>query len=105
LPEIRQALSGRNPLLGWQDTLSESTDLSAGEGSFLTWWTSTPDSVVVARRIVGTALYPTLNETGVRQSTSDRMQMRTNLSRRHAHWAYLRTALSAGASRGSARCG
>jgi hypothetical protein len=64
LPEIRRALSNHDPYLGWQDTLSESTDLSAREGSSLTWWTSTPDSVVVARRIVGTVSYPTLNETG-----------------------------------------
>ena len=90
LPEIRRALSNSNPFLGWQDTLSESTDLSAGEGSSLTWWTSTPDSVVVARRIVGTAPYPTLNETGARQTTSDRMRMRTNLPRPYAQWAYLR---------------
>jgi hypothetical protein len=34
LPAIQQALS---PYQGWQDTLSESTDLSARDGSFITW--------------------------------------------------------------------
>jgi hypothetical protein len=76
LPEIRRAL--RNPFLGWQDTLSESTDLSAREGSFLAWSTSTPGSVVVARRNVGTAPCPTLDETGSCRTTSDRAWMRTN---------------------------
>ncbi len=79
LPQIRQALARRNPFSGWQDTLFESTDLCAREESFLTWWTSTPDSVVVARRIVGTAPDSTLNEPGIRQTTSDRIWMRTNL--------------------------
>jgi hypothetical protein len=90
LPTLRRALARSNPLLGWQDTLSESTGLSAREGSSLTWWTSTPDSVVVARRIVGMAPHPTLNEIGNCQTTSDRMRMRTNLSPPYAQWAYLR---------------
>lgn len=79
LPQIRRALTRQSPISGWQDTLSESTDLCAREGSFLTWRTSSPDSVVVARRIVGTAPDPTLNEPGFRQTTSDRTWMRTNL--------------------------
>jgi hypothetical protein len=43
LPEIRRAL--QTTYSGWQDTLTESTDLSAREGSCLTWQTSTPDFV------------------------------------------------------------
>src|SRR5262249_6480078 len=70
LPAIRSAVS--MSYAGWQDTLSESTDLSAREGSFLTWWTSTPDPVVVARRTAGTALCPTLDEIGLGQTTPDR---------------------------------
>jgi hypothetical protein len=89
LPAIRRALGATSSFDGWQDTLSESTDLSAREGSFLAWQTSTPDSVAVARRIVGTALYSTLDETGPRRTTPDRVQLRTNLSRRYVH-AYLR---------------
>lgn len=90
LPQIRRALDPHNSLLGWQDTLSESNDLSAREGCSLTWWMSTPDSVAVARRIVGTAPSPTLDETGLGQTTSDRRWMRTNLPRRYVHWTYLR---------------
>src|SRR6185312_8497331 len=41
LPAIRAALS-TSSLSGWQDTLSESTGLSAREGCSLTWSTSTP---------------------------------------------------------------
>jgi hypothetical protein len=74
LPAIRAALSVVS-FSGWQDTLSESTDLSAREGSSLTWSTSTPDTasriVAVARRTVGWAPCPTLDETahvGPRQS-------------------------------------
>jgi hypothetical protein len=79
LPQIRHALA--HPLLhGWQDTRSESTDLSAREDS-VSWGTSTPDFVAVARRIVGMAPYPTLNETGLGWTTSDRARMRTNLAR------------------------
>ena len=81
LPAIQRALS--TPYTGWQDTLSESTDLSAHEGSFLTWWTSTPDPVVVARRTVGTAPCPTLDETGFHQTTPDRARTRTNMANKH----------------------
>ena len=77
LPAIRRAL--RTSYSGWQDTLSESTDLSAREGLLLAWSTSTPDSVAVARRIVGMAPYPILDEPGTRQTTSARAWMRTNM--------------------------
>jgi hypothetical protein len=79
LTEIRRALGPSYS--GWQDTLSESTDLSARDGSFIAWSTSTPGSGLVARRIVGTAPCPILNETGYRQTTSGRVRWRTNLSR------------------------
>ncbi|NVB83767.1 MAG: transposase [Kofleriaceae bacterium] len=89
LPEIRRALS--NPLSGWQDTLSESTGLFAREGSSLTWWTPTLDSVAVARRIVGMAPYPTLDETGSRWTTPDRARRRTNRSGKYDRvWSDLR---------------
>ena len=80
LPAIRRALSNPSFYLGWQDTLFESNDLSAREGSYLTWWTSTPDLVAVARRTVGTASCPTLDETGLRQTTPERARMRTNMA-------------------------
>jgi hypothetical protein len=71
-----------DPYKGWQGTPSESTDLSAREGSVLAWSTSTPDSVEVARRTVGTAVHPTLNEPGIRQTTSERARWRTGMSSR-----------------------
>ncbi|MBA3503143.1 MAG: hypothetical protein H0T65_22475 [Deltaproteobacteria bacterium] len=77
LAEIRRAVDPSYS--GWQDTLSESTDLSARDGSFITWSTSTPDCVLVARRIVGTVACPNLNETGYRRTTSERARWRTNL--------------------------
>jgi hypothetical protein len=80
LPAIRAALS-KSSFSGWQDTLSESTDLSAREGSSLTWPMSTPDAalrIVVARRIVGWAPCPTLDETGGHRTTPDRARMRAN---------------------------
>ncbi len=40
LHEIQREL--RSPYQGWQDTLSESTDLSARDGSCIAWRTSTP---------------------------------------------------------------
>ena len=81
LPVIRGALS--SSYVGWQDTLSESTDLSAREGSSFAWWTSTPDPVVVARRTVGWAPYPTLDEIGVRRTTPDRAHERADMSGRY----------------------
>jgi hypothetical protein len=91
LPAIRRAL--RTSALhfeGWQDALSESTGLSAREGSFLAWWMPTPDLVAVARRTVGMAPCPTLDETGLRQTTPDRTQMRTNMAHQYDLLAYLR---------------
>jgi hypothetical protein len=81
LPAIRRVLS--NPYSGWQDTLSESTGLSAREGSSLVWWTPTPDLVAVARRTVGMAPYPTLDETGFRQTTPERARTRTNMAHKY----------------------
>jgi hypothetical protein len=76
---------------GWQDTLSESTDLCARDGSFVAWPTSTPDSVAVARRNVGTASCAILNETGASQTTSVRARVRTGRSNRYGPmWTYLR---------------
>ena len=80
---IARLLHRSNPYQGWQGTPSELTDLSAREGSCLAWPTSTPDFVVaVARRIVGTATGPTLNEPGIRQTTSERARWRTGMSPR-----------------------
>lgn len=77
--EIQRALrSSRSTYQGWQDTLFESTDLSASDGSSVTWWMSTPDHVAVARRNVGMASCSTLNETGASQTTSDRTRVRAN---------------------------
>ena len=75
---------------GWQDTLSESNDLSARDGSFVAW-TSTPDVVAVARRNVGTAACPTLDETGACQTTPERARTKADMPRRYARpWTYLR---------------
>jgi hypothetical protein len=79
LGQIRRALCPTSS--GWQDTLSESTGLSARDGSFIAWWTPTPDPVAVARRIVGTAACSTLHETGIRRTTAERARWRTNLYR------------------------
>lgn len=90
LAEIRRACS--SSCLGWQDTLSESTDLSARDGSFVVWKTSTPAARgQVARRNVGTASCATLNETGSRRTTSERARMRTGRSTKYVpQWTYLR---------------
>lgn len=71
---------------GWQDTLSESNDLSARDGSFITWSTSTHPRVLptdVARRNVGRASCSTLNELGQRRTTSDRARVRSNMSQQY----------------------
>lgn len=84
LDAIRRALS--TSYRGWQDTLSESTGLSARDGSLVAWSMPTPASdplgsvVAVARRNVGTAACSTLNETGSRRATSERTRWRTNIS-------------------------
>ena len=81
LPAIRRALAiPSSPFEGWQDTLSESTGLSTPEGSCLAPWTPTPDPVAVARRTVGMAPCPTLDETGSRQTKPERARTRTNMS-------------------------
>jgi hypothetical protein len=77
LPAIQQVLS--IPSSGWQDTLSESTDLFAREGPSLTSRMSTPDPVEVARRTVGMAPCPTPDETGSCQTTPERASTRTNM--------------------------
>jgi hypothetical protein len=93
LPAIRAALS-KSSFSGWQDTLSESTGLSAREGSSLTWSTSTPDAasrtVVVARRTVGWAPCSILDETGLRRTTPERPRMRANLPPTYDLASYLR---------------
>jgi hypothetical protein len=76
LPQIRRALSWYH---GWQDTLSESTDLCARDGSSVAWRTSTPDCDRVARRTAGTASRSTRNEPDASQTTSDRARVRTGL--------------------------
>lgn len=81
LDAIRRALSVSYQ--GWQDTLSESTGLSARDGLDVAWWTPTPDAVVVARRNAGTAACSTRNETGSRRTTSDRTRSRTSMSTRY----------------------
>ncbi len=78
LGEIRRALG--STYLGWQDTLSESTGLSARDGLFVAWWTPTPDVVAVARQNVGMAACATLHETGSRRTTAERARWRTNMS-------------------------
>jgi len=71
------AVSGR------QDVLSESTVHSARDGWFVAEKGPSPDLVVVARRIAGTASYPTLDERGDsrRRTTPDRARTRTSLHR------------------------
>jgi hypothetical protein len=69
----------RTPCLGWQDTRSESNDLFVREASCPAWRTSTP-AKPVARRTVGTAAAPTRDETGSRQTTSERVRWRTGLA-------------------------
>jgi hypothetical protein len=101
LGSIRRAL--HNSSLGWQDTLSESTGLSARDGSSIAWWTPTPDAV--ARRNVGMATCSTLNETSWRWTTSERARRRTHLSRNYdLRGPYSGPTLSASTSlRGGAR--
>jgi hypothetical protein len=96
LAEIRRVLApSSESYLGWQDTLSESTDLSARDGSFVAWRKSTLDAALrsgrVARRNVGMASRPTLNETSSGWTTSDRVRGRTNMSSRYVlRWTYSR---------------
>lgn len=88
LPALRRALS--MPSWGWQDTPSESTGHSAREECFFTSWMPTPDAVVVARRTAGMALRATPDETGARQTTSERAQMPTGMLRGYGIVPYMR---------------
>lgn len=99
LSEIRRVLrsSLSSSYDGWQDTQSESTGLSARDGSSYAWMTPTPGtrellpSIAVARRNAGTARCSTRDETGFGQTTSERAPMRTNMSPRYGPMrAYLR---------------
>ncbi|HEX5062769.1 MAG TPA: hypothetical protein VFV99_25525 [Kofleriaceae bacterium] len=75
LIEIRRVLG--SSYHGWQDTLSESNDLSARDGSFIAWTTSTSDSVAMARRNVGTVSCSTLND----RRPSDHVRTSTRANR------------------------
>ena len=79
LRAIRSALTPATSYQGWQDTLSESTGLSARDGLYVAWSTPTPDSLVVARRTAGTAACSTRNELGLSRTTSDRTRWRTSM--------------------------
>ena len=82
-PETRERLFSTLPyaLNGRQDVRSESTVHSARDGWSIAEKGPTPDLVVVARRIVGRASYPTLDERGGsgRRTTPERLRTRTNL--------------------------
>ncbi len=83
-PSTRERLFATLPyvLQGRQDVQSESTAHSARDGSSVAGRGPTPDRLVmVARRIVGTASYPTLDERGGldRHTTPERVRTRTNL--------------------------
>ena len=84
-PTTRARLFATLPyaLCGRQDVRSESTVHSARDGYVVAEKGPTRDLVVVARRIVGTASYPTLDERAgtSRRTTSDRARTRTNLYR------------------------
>lgn len=85
LGAIRRAFT--TPYQGWQDTLSESTGLSARDGSYVAWPTPTPDVVAVARRNAGMAACSTRNETGLGRTTSDRTRWRTGRSSQSGSFA------------------
>lgn len=67
-------------LMGRQDAPSESNAHSGHDGSSVAERGRTPDSIVVARRTVGTASRPTPDEPGHNQTTPERSRTRTNLS-------------------------
>jgi hypothetical protein len=78
--DVRTHLLLRDTVKGRQDVPSESNAHSARDGSFVARKGRTPNDVVVARRTVGTALYPTLDEPGdSRQTTPERARTRTHL--------------------------
>jgi hypothetical protein len=64
---------------GRQDARSESTAYTARDGCFVAAPERTPDLVMVARRIAGTASLPTPAELGAYQATLERSRMRTSL--------------------------
>jgi transposase len=64
---------------GRQDARSESTAYTARDGFSAVEPERTPDLVVVARRIAGTASLPTPTEPGAYQVTLERSRMRTSL--------------------------
>jgi hypothetical protein len=89
LGEIRRAL--RFSYEGWQDTLTESTDLSARDGSFVAWRTSTPRLCRGGSAKRGQVSGSTLDETGESRTTPDRARGRTSMSQRYGpSWTYLR---------------
>jgi len=65
---------------GRQDARSESTAYTARDGWFVAAPERTPDLVVVARRMAGTASLPTPAEPGPYRATLERSRMRTSLS-------------------------
>jgi len=93
-PHTRSRLLATLPYAfhGRQDVRSESTVPSARDGWSIADMGPTPDLVVVARRIVGTASYPTLDERGGshRHTTPERVRTRTNLFRTPVTWTELR---------------
>ena len=90
LRAIRSALAPTRSYQGWQDTLPESTGLSARDGLHVAWSTPTPDNVAVARRTAGTAACSTRNEIGESRTTSDRTRWRTSMFRRSDLWSDIR---------------
>ena len=65
---------------GRQDAPSESNSLTSHGGLSAAERGRTPDAIVVARRTAGRAPYPTPHEPGLRQTTAERMRMRTSLT-------------------------
>jgi hypothetical protein len=66
--------------IGRQDAQSESSATTARDGFFVTETECSPDLVVVARRIVGGPPLQSQMSLAPRQTTLDRIGMRTNLS-------------------------
>jgi hypothetical protein len=91
LDAIRRILQP-SPYDGWQDTLSESTDLSTRDGSFVAWSMSAPDSVEVARRTSARHRVQPGMRLAPCQTTSERARVRTDMSR----WRVPRVALLRG---------
>ena len=78
--DARTHLVLRDTVKGRQDVPSESNAHSARDGSLVAKKGRTPDNVVVARRNVGTAPYPILDEPDrSSQTTPERARTRTHL--------------------------